>query len=75
MKQNIQVHAAYARVWLKDEAPTIGPGWRTLAVLHEGRKWIRVEEISTGQTARFSPAVWRDLIRSRPLSTPRETWP
>jgi len=75
MKQKIQVRAAYARVWMKDEAPAIGQGWRTLALVREGRKWVRVEEISTGRTARFSLAVWRDLIHSRPLSAPRETWP
>jgi hypothetical protein len=69
----IEVHAAYARVWLKDEAPAIGQGWRTLGVLQEGRKWVRVEEISTGRTARFSLAVWRDLICSRSLSAPRES--
>jgi hypothetical protein len=69
----IEVRAAYARVWLKDEAPAIGHGWRTLGILQEGRKWVRVEEISTGRTARFSLAVWRDLVRSRSLSAPRET--
>jgi hypothetical protein len=69
----IEVRAAYARVWLKDEAPTIGQGWRTLGLLHEGRSWVRVEEIATGRTARFSLAVWRDLVRSRSLSAPRET--
>jgi hypothetical protein len=66
VKQKIQVRAAYARVWLKDEAPTIGQGWRTLGLLHEGRSWLRVEEIATGRTARLGLTAWCDLIRSRP---------
>jgi len=75
MMQKIRVHDAYARVCLKHEAPAIGPGWRTLGLLHEGRKWVRVEEISSGRRARLLIAVCRNLIRSRPVATPRETWP
>jgi hypothetical protein len=72
MKKKIQVRAAYARVWLKDEAPTIGQGWRTLALVREGRTSVRVEEIATGRTARLTHVMWRDLVCSRP-SAPTPT--
>jgi hypothetical protein len=52
---------ADCRVWFQDEAPTIGNGLRGVTVVKIGRKWVRIQETSTGRAARLPLRVWEEL--------------
>ncbi len=64
-KRKRQRYATGTRVYFFDEVPVIGSGWRTVEVIKSGRKWTRIEEISTGRTARLSTEVWCRLLAPR----------
>jgi len=57
-----QRYAAGVRVYFFDEAPAIGTGYRTVEVHKSSRKWTRIEEISTGRTARLPTEVWLRVL-------------
>lgn len=40
------------RVQFADEAPAIGSGWRGVAEIKVGRKWVTIVETATGYKAR-----------------------
>ncbi len=54
-----------AQVYLEDEAPRIGCGWRTLNVT-VGRKWIYLQERATGTRARL-PIRLLDKLKPLPI--------
>lgn len=49
------------RVYLRDEAPSIGCGWRGIDLVKLGHKWVRLRETATGRSARISLAQWTAL--------------
>lgn len=50
-------------VYLFDEAPRIGCGWRGVNITKRGRKWTRIKEVSTGFTGKLANAVWAQIER------------
>jgi hypothetical protein len=49
--------AIKAKIFLHDEAPRIGAGWRTV-IIKEGPKWVRLKCVASGRTARLRRRVW-----------------
>jgi len=49
------------RVYLHDEAPRLGCGWRLLILLSLGPKWARVRDVSTENAARLPRATWAQI--------------
>lgn len=55
------------RIFLHDEAPRIGCGWRTVAVIL-GRKWVRIMDERTKARHKLKSKLWPDLVMGgRPL--------
>jgi hypothetical protein len=54
------------RLWLGDEFPSIGSGWRGVTVTKVGHKWVHFFETATGYTARSSIFVWNDMKKWGP---------
>lgn len=55
------------RIFLHDEAPRIGCGWRTVTVML-GRKWVRLVDERTLARCRMMGSLWRDLaMYGKPL--------
>ena len=48
----------YRWIYLHDEAPAIGAGWRGVYVISVGRKWARIESSATGKRARIARHIW-----------------
>lgn len=58
-------------VFLQDEAPRIGSGWRIVTVL-KGRKWVRLLDERSGRRAKIRAALWVDLeMHGKGLLGPR----
>jgi len=55
-----RIENAY-RVYLYDEAPRLGCGWRTVQLMRIGHKWAYVRELSTDQRARFPVKTWAGM--------------
>lgn len=51
-----------ARIYLEDEAPRIGSGWRTV-LIREGDKWAHLTDVANGNRQRIRLDV---LDRLRP---------
>jgi hypothetical protein len=49
--------AIKAKIFLHDEAPRIGTGWR-IVIVREGPKWVRLQCAASGRTARLRRRVW-----------------
>lgn len=49
--------AIRAKIFLHDEAPRIGAGWRIVQI-KEGPKWVRLKCVASGRTARLRRRVW-----------------
>lgn len=58
------------RVYLHDECPRIGCGWRTVTALL-GRKWVRITD-DAGARARLTGQLWRDISASGIAMPPRK---
>lgn len=56
-----KAYQAGVRVYFFDEAPRIGSGWR-IVIAKQGRKWVRVTEVSTGRAARIETAIWLRML-------------
>lgn len=54
-------HVMQYRIQFADEAPAIGSGWRGVAVLKLGRKWVTIVETATSARARLKKAVWAEM--------------
>lgn len=50
------------QVYLEDEAPKIGAGWR-LVNATVGRKWVRMVESGSGRKAKLTVDVWKRLTK------------
>ena len=48
-----------ARVYLQDEIPAFGSGWRIL-VAQEGRKWVHLTD-PQGRQRKILLALWRQI--------------
>lgn len=55
--------SAKVRIYLEDEAPRIGCGWRTVMV-RIGRKWAYILDPYNGNRARLPKAKAEAIIRS-----------
>lgn len=58
-------------LYLEDQAPRIGAGWRTVDVISIGPKWVRIKERATGRGCRvarpvFDQLKYRELEKLRP---------
>jgi hypothetical protein len=53
------------KVFLQDELPKFGCGWRTLKI-KEGRKWMRIEDVS-GRRVMRKPKGTLDKLRPERL--------
>lgn len=51
------------KVYLHDEAPALGCGWRTVVVRSKGWKWVRLRNPATGRVARLKRATWDRIER------------
>jgi hypothetical protein len=60
-----------AQIFLHDEAPRIGCGWRTVTV-RLGPKWVRLKCTASGRTARLHRRVWDDSTIPLMIAVPRE---
>lgn len=59
----------FYRVFLHDEAPKLGSGWRVVYVERAGRKWVALRCPHTGATARVTAAAWAAIApRAQPAS-------
>ena len=45
-------------IYLHDEAPRIGCGWRRINILSAGHKWVRIKEVATDRAARLPVKAW-----------------
>jgi hypothetical protein len=55
------IATARMRVYLHDEAPRIGCGWRIVQVM-TGRLWVRLAD-SAGNRAKLTKALWAGIAR------------
>ena len=46
------------RIYLQDEAPAIGCGWRRVRLVSLGWKWVKIECPTTGRRARLHRKTW-----------------
>lgn len=51
------------RLYLYDEAPRVGSGWRGVQVVKVGRKWVHLRETSTGITFKLPVDLYRRMIK------------
>lgn len=56
------------RVYLEDEAPRLGCGWRTL-LIKVGRKWVHFLDPYNGNRTKLPMAKAEPIIRSLSLLT------
>lgn len=49
-----------ARIYLQDEAPRIGSGWRTV-LIKEGDKWAHLIDVASGRKQRIRIEVLDEL--------------
>ena len=49
------------RVYFDGQAPAFGDGYRGVAVVKAGYKWVRLVEIGSGYFARVSRAKWDEM--------------
>jgi len=59
------------RIYLHDEAPRIGSGWRTVTVL-QGRKWVRMIDEYSKRRAKVRVKEWIDLTMGGRQLPPRK---
>lgn len=52
------------RVFLHDEVPAIGSGWRGITIRKEGRLWAHLTETSTATNFKLPIAKWREIAKS-----------
>jgi hypothetical protein len=58
------------RVYLRDEAPPIGSGWRLVLLESLGPKWARIRDVTSGVGVRLAADVWKTLARGAKEITP-----
>lgn len=64
------------RIYLMQEAPSVGIGWRGVAVISEGRKWIYLIETATEIKFKLLKEVWDGMTtkvlikKNRPVVSP-----
>lgn len=51
------------RIYLHDEAPAIGSGWRGVSIVSIGPKWARLRETATRSPFRLKRATWDAIAR------------
>lgn len=51
------------RVYLQDEAPRVGTGWRGVKVKTIGRKWAHLVETSSDTGFKVPVRVWESMKR------------
>ena len=54
------------QVYLEDEAPKIGAGWR-LVHATVGRKWVRMVEVGSERKAKLTVKIWEQLKKGEPI--------
>lgn len=54
------------RLWLGDELPNIGSGWRGVTVTKVGHKWVTLYETATGFRARMTVTMWNSMKKWGP---------
>lgn len=59
------------RIYLMQEAPSVGIGWRGVAVISEGRKWIYLIEIATEIKFKLLKEVWDGMTTKVPIKKNR----
>lgn len=58
------------RLYLQDEAPRVGSGWRGVQVVKVGRVWVHLRETSTGIAFKLPMEVYKRAARElRPVAT------
>lgn len=62
-KRRIKLPAGTLRVYLEDDCPRIGCGWR-LVTAKVGRKWTYLECVSTCTRGRMRKTAWDVVARS-----------
>lgn len=51
-------------IYLQDEAPRIGCGWRTVELVSKGYKWVKIRARG-GQCVKLRRSVWDAIERSK----------
>ena len=51
------------RVFLYDEAPRVGTGWRGIKIKTVGRKWAHLEETVSGIGFKVPVTIWERMKR------------
>lgn len=51
------------KVYLQDEIPRFGCGWRSLTIVAKGRKWVRLLHPPSKRRARIRASVWDQIAR------------
>lgn len=59
------------RIYLMQEAPSVGIGWRGIAVISEGRKWIYLIETATEIKFKLLKEVWDGMTTKVPIKKNR----
>lgn len=52
------------RVYLQDEAPTIGSGWREVIVTEENASGVRIKDQRTGARKRIKMPLWQEILKT-----------
>jgi hypothetical protein len=52
------------RVYLQDEAPTIGCGWREVVIVEENASGVRIKDLRTGARKRIKMPIWQAILKS-----------
>lgn len=53
------------RLYLQDEAPRVGSGWRGVQVVKVGRVWAHLRETSTGITFKLPVEMYNRAVNPR----------
>lgn len=64
-------HKMEWRIYLMQEAPSVGSGWRGVAVISEGRKWIYLIETATEIKFKLLKEIWDGMTTKVPIKKNR----
>lgn len=59
------------RIYLMQEAPSVGSGWRGVAVIKEGYKWVYLIETATEIKFKLLKSVWDGMRGKVPIKKNR----
>jgi len=59
------------RIYLMNEAPSVGFGWRGVAVINEGYKWVHLIETATEIKFKLLKSVWDGMGGKVPVKKNR----